>query len=194
MSNETGNHINSMSSILVVFWGNLVFGGIDGSAFSAASVEAVAAVGHEVVTLSSLQCTVCPAGTDQSRQLVAAQPVTLRVRPLHIQHQVMMRTSVLSSLSVLLLFPFLHVEQDACVSLLYPFFISLCSHPHLSPCLVAFLQKGPGSEKLSGCREQLGEDQWLWDVPSARRRCLLHRWGPQTDPCQMDGSWSPELR
>lgn len=74
MSNETGNHINSMSSILVVCLGNLVLGGLDGSAFSAASVEAVAAVGHEVVTPSSLQGTVCPAGTDQSRQLVAAQP------------------------------------------------------------------------------------------------------------------------
>lgn len=123
-----------MSWILVVFLGNLVFGGSDGSAFSAASVEAVAAVGHEVVTPSSLQRTVCPAGTDQSRQLVAAQPVTLRVRLLHIQHQVMMRTSVLSSLSVLLLFPFLHTEQDARVSPLYPFFITSTSIS-LSCCL-----------------------------------------------------------
>lgn len=54
--------------------------------------------------------------------------------------------------------------------------------------------KGPGCKKLSGCRAQRGEDQRLWDVPSARRRCLFCRGRPQTDPCQMDGSWGTELR
>ena len=94
-------------------------------------------------------------------------------------------------------FPFMHTEHEVSASLLYPFVVSPGILPallHLCPCGVAYFQKGPGSEKLSGCREQHGEDQWLWDVPSAGWWRVFHRWGPQTDPCQMDGSWSPELR
>lgn len=54
--------------------------------------------------------------------------------------------------------------------------------------------QGSCSEKLSGCWTESSEDQWLWDVPSAGRRCVLCRGRPQTDPCQMDISWSPKLR
>lgn len=58
-----------------------------------------------------------------------------------------------------------------------------------------FFLKGLGSQKLSGCRAQCGEDQWLWDVPSAGWWwCVLCRRWPQTDPRQMDSSRSPELR
>lgn len=50
-------------------------------------MEVAGAMGHEVVTPGSLQCTIYPAGTDESRQLVAAQPVTLHVKLPHMQHQ-----------------------------------------------------------------------------------------------------------
>lgn len=53
--------------------------------------------------------------------------------------------------------------------------------------------KGPGSEELSGCKAQHGEDQWLWNVPRTRWWDLLCRGRTQADPCQMDRSRSPEL-
>lgn len=92
---------------------------------------------HEVVTPGSLQelCTICPAGMDQSRLLVAVQPVTLHVKLLHTQHQRHDKNACsLPPFSPVCFSHYFHTERDIFVSFVSSFHQPLhTSLLHLSP-------------------------------------------------------------
>lgn len=63
----------------------------------------------------------------------------------------------------------------------------------LSVCVNLSVCQGPGSEELSGWRQQCVEDQWFWDESSGGWWDLFFIW-TQTDSHQMDRSRGSELR
>lgn len=79
------------------------------------------------------------------------------------------------------------ISACLCLALSFPFFYGLSITLSLS------VLQGPGSEELSGRREEYGENQWFWHVACGTGRRVFSNWRHETDPSKMDCTRGPQL-
>lgn len=112
--------------------------------------------------------------------------------------------SLTVSLSAVLSFPFNLSHLMLCLYFYVPIFLCIClslSCLCLSLSFMVYqshsfslsLLQGPGSQELSGRREECGEDQWFWHVTRRTGRRVFSDRRNETNPSKMDCTRGSQL-